>query len=105
MTKNEFRFRVLATMEALKAKKDTIDYIQCLSEEKDLYAVMFKEDGVLTETNIRFYGENFQVNAGMYLSVLRWYDEVVAVTFSASIGGGYFLTISLTGGTSIILRF
>ena len=104
MTRNEFRFRVLAEMEALKTKKDTIEYIQCMSEEKDLYAVMFKSDGVLTETDIRFYGESFQVNVGNYLSATRWYDEVVAVTFSASIGE-YFLTISLTGGTRIILRF
>lgn len=104
MTRNEFRYRVLAEMEALKVKKDTIECIQCMSEEKDLYSVIFKSDGVLTETNIRFYSESFQVNAGMYLSAIRWYDEIVAVTSSASVGE-YSLTINLTSGTRIILRF
>lgn len=104
MSRDEFRFRILAEMEALKVKKATIECIRCVSEEEALYAVLFKSDGELTGTNIRFYDESFQVNAGKYLSASRWYNEVVAVTHSASIGE-YFLTISLTGGTRLTLRF
>jgi hypothetical protein len=104
MTKEEFKFRVLAEMEAVKEKKATFGYITNTSEEGELYGVQFTKDGEITQRGIRFYDDAYQFY-GDGFCMNRWYSEVNSIMNANSLAGEFLVRIHHTLGTNITMFF
>ncbi len=104
MTKNEFRFKILGELEAVKERVSLFGYIANTDEEGDLYGVQFTNDGQVTETGIRFYDDTYQFHGSAFM-VNRWYSEVNTIMNSNSLDGGCLVRINHTLGTSTTMIF
>ena len=104
MTKNEFRFKILGELEAVKEKRALFGYITNTDEEGDLYGVQFTNDGQVTETGIRFYEDTYQFYGSAFM-VNRWYSEVNTIMNANSLDGGCLVRINHTLGTSTTMIF
>ena len=104
MTRNEFRFRVLAELECIKSERDSFGYIINTDEEGDLYGVQFTENGVVTKAGIRFYEDTYQFY-GAGFSTDRWYSSVNSIMNATSIAGEYLIRINHLLGTNTTMFF
>ncbi len=104
MTRNEFRFKILGELEAVKERVSLFGYITNTNEEGDLYGVQFTNDGQVTETGIRFYEDTYQFYGPAFM-VNRWYSEVNNIMNASSLTGERLVRINHSLGTNTTIFF